>query len=555
MKCRAWALAAILAIGIVIPLPARAADKVALLIGNAAYPGTADDPTNWRRLANAEHDVALVAAALRKSGFQVIQVKSGSYEEIRASIKLFSQLADGANLALVYFAGHGFEYQRRNYLVPVDAPPTVSDAEVGNRFIDLDRMTVEVARARVNLFLIDACRTGMQVTQSPQADSKQFGHIEDQDLPVGTQLEILYSTARDQSAFDAAPPPNDGYSPFAWEVARAIPLPHVDIGILFPTIRMAVLERTKDYAPSQAPYFYGSVNPGAYLTTSAAVDGPAGAPPATPQSLGVTDEELATVDEPLLMAKVLRDHGFAQVDALARKGDPIAMHFIGYMYEFGIGVGKDLPKARGWMEKAGATGTASGQLELAYFLRNNQASPRDLVRALSLYESAAKQGFPKALGHLAEVYMAGVLVPHTIENYNRGVELARQAADLGYPYAMYALALTAEAANPGKRIAQLRAVAQSGNLDGNQWLCDLAVRRGAYGEGLADCRASAEAGLPISQARLAIAYHDGLGVAPSPDEARHWTRLALSQEWKSGGLRETLAGYHYNFFLPSGRQH
>ena len=533
------------------PAPALAADKVALLIGTSEYSGVFGQPNLWETLGNAEHDVSLVDGSLKAIGFETILVKDGKFADIDKAIRAFSELSTGAKIAVIYFAGHGFEYQRKNYLVPADAPSVVTNVEISRRFIDFEDLVARSARAQTNLFFIDACRTAFPILTIAQggAAGQAAGQINDVDFPEGAKVAILYSTARGRPAWDAAPPPRD-YSPFAWEVAQDVALPHVDLGILMPMIRKGVWDRTATLKPPQQPYYYASLDPGSYLNEADKAPTPAAetrlAP--APANLGISARDLMVVDEPLLVASVLRGHSFAEIEALARGGDPIATYLIGYMYEFGIGVPTSLALAREWLEKA-ATKSPSGQLELAYLLADPSASPAEHQRAVALYAMAAALGFPKAMGHRAEMLMEGRLVPYSQANYDLGLNLLRQAADGGYPYAMYALLLRGDAKDRAIRLDQLRETARGGNADGNQWLCDITMRQGDYASALPDCRTAATAGLAVAQARLATAYHDGLGVAANDDEARHWTRLALSQSWLEAGLRKTLAGYHYVFTI------
>ena len=96
--------------------PAHAAGKrVALVIGNAAY-------SDVGMLANPQADAAAVAAALQAAGFdEVLHVSNLSAELMRQQLKSFSSLTAAADVAVIYYAGHGVEVADQNYLVPVDA--------------------------------------------------------------------------------------------------------------------------------------------------------------------------------------------------------------------------------------------------------------------------------------------------------------------------------------------------------------------------------------------------------------------------------------------------
>ena len=74
--------------------------RVALVIGNADYKNAA--------LVNPSHDADLVSASLRKIGFDVTEVKNADFAAFQDAIAAFVAKEDHADVALFYFAGHGF---------------------------------------------------------------------------------------------------------------------------------------------------------------------------------------------------------------------------------------------------------------------------------------------------------------------------------------------------------------------------------------------------------------------------------------------------------------
>jgi uncharacterized caspase-like protein len=88
---------------------------VALVIGNGAYVTTGS-------LKNPVSDAALIGAALKKSGFQVVETEDNlGVGPFRAALRKFQADADGAQAAVVYYAGHGIEARGKNWLIPTDA--------------------------------------------------------------------------------------------------------------------------------------------------------------------------------------------------------------------------------------------------------------------------------------------------------------------------------------------------------------------------------------------------------------------------------------------------
>ncbi|KAG7522888.1 mucosa-associated lymphoid tissue lymphoma translocation protein 1-like [Solea senegalensis] len=97
------------------PAAPTATDKVALLIGNLNY-------SHHPSLMAPIMDVHELANLLRQLGFRVVSLLDLTREEMLAAIERFTQLLDRGVYGLFYYAGHGYEYAGRNYLVAVDAP-------------------------------------------------------------------------------------------------------------------------------------------------------------------------------------------------------------------------------------------------------------------------------------------------------------------------------------------------------------------------------------------------------------------------------------------------
>ena len=96
------------------PQPAAADRRVALVIGNSAYKQV---PT----LNNPANDAADLAAKLGGIGFDVLRGIDLDYAGMRDIIRRFGDKLTGADVALMFYAGHGLQVAGKNYLVPVDA--------------------------------------------------------------------------------------------------------------------------------------------------------------------------------------------------------------------------------------------------------------------------------------------------------------------------------------------------------------------------------------------------------------------------------------------------
>ena len=127
--------------------------RVAMVIGEGAYRGSA-------ALANPVNDAEDIAQLLReKLCFQTILVKDADFETLSAGIGEFAQAAEGADVALFYFSGHGMQFQQVNYLLPTDAR-LANEYDLVHRSISAqDIVTLLAARAKVVLVFLDACRS------------------------------------------------------------------------------------------------------------------------------------------------------------------------------------------------------------------------------------------------------------------------------------------------------------------------------------------------------------------------------------------------------------
>ena len=77
---------------------------------------------------------------------------------MRRAVREFTGIARSADIAVVYYAGHGIEFDGTNYLIPVDAE-LASDVDVDDETISLDRiMRMLDPVKRLRLVILDACR-------------------------------------------------------------------------------------------------------------------------------------------------------------------------------------------------------------------------------------------------------------------------------------------------------------------------------------------------------------------------------------------------------------
>jgi len=145
-------------------LPACAGARVALVIGNSAY-------ENAPLLPNPLNDASDVSASLRRLGFAVNTLSNAKFDNMRRALIEFTRQARGADVAVIFFAGHGIQIAGENWLIPIDAQLT-SDLDVANETIGLQSMVRAVSNtSKLGLVILDACRNNpflpaMQITDA-----------------------------------------------------------------------------------------------------------------------------------------------------------------------------------------------------------------------------------------------------------------------------------------------------------------------------------------------------------------------------------------------------
>jgi outer membrane murein-binding lipoprotein Lpp len=248
--------------------PAAADRKVALLIGNAAYAAAP--------LANPPNDVATLRAALAAAGFDTVDARTDlGRAAMSAALDDFTAVARQADVAIVYFSGHGIEIGGVNYLVPVDAR-LVAERDVKFEAIPMEDVTAALAGARrLKLVLLDACRDnpfgkgGRGGATKSLGQTRGLGRVE---ADVADML-IAYAAAPGQVAFDGT----GSISPFTAALARELVAPGVDVRLALGAVRDDVLKAT---GGRQQPFLTGSLGRDAILLGGPSAG--AAAPPVAP---------------------------------------------------------------------------------------------------------------------------------------------------------------------------------------------------------------------------------------------------------------------------------
>ncbi|CAN7601369.1 caspase family protein [Bradyrhizobium sp. LjRoot220] len=244
-KLHRWLLAA--AALLAVCQPAFAEKRVALVLGNSAY-------KNVPQLANPVNDSARIAATLKEAGFDVVDSRRDlPAAETRRALRDFADRARDADIAVVYYAGHGIEVDGSNYLIPVDAK-LERDTDVYDEALSLDRVLIAIEPAKkLRLVILDACRDNpfaksMKRTVASRAIGQGLAKVE----PTSPNVLIAYSAKAGFTAADG-----DGTnSPFTSALSRHIATPGLDVRRAFGFIRDEVLKTTGN---RQEPFVYGSL--------------------------------------------------------------------------------------------------------------------------------------------------------------------------------------------------------------------------------------------------------------------------------------------------------
>jgi len=228
------------------PKTDHAGVRVALVIGNSKY--RAVDP-----LGNPARDAKLIADTLSRAGFANVRTLiDGTRDDMTAALKKFTADAANADWAVIYYAGHGIEYDGNNFLVPVDVK-YIEDADIPKESVPLEAVLNAVSPAsKLRLVMLDACR------ENPFA-SELHGDAENSSVGKGlARIEpesgtlVAFATKHGHVATDG-----EGQdSPFATAITKRLLTPGLEINRLFRLVHDDVFASTNK---EQEPFTYGQL--------------------------------------------------------------------------------------------------------------------------------------------------------------------------------------------------------------------------------------------------------------------------------------------------------
>ena len=408
---RSFVVAALAVVVLAVPAVVLADGRVALVVGNSTY-------AHIGRLPNPDNDARDLSVSLRRLGFEVTTEFNVDRVELTEALRAFTRRSAGADVSLVFYAGHGIEMDGVNYLVPVDAR-LERDVDVRFETVTVDDLLVSTSGASLRLVILDACRNNplarsMQRTAATRTVSGGSFADLNEDL-LGDETLVAYAAAAGTTAADG----RGRNSPYTAALLSHLETP-LEIGLLFRRVRAQVLAATNG---GQRPHEYHSLvgehyltrtlATGASVTVSAAVPAdpaPADPPRPDPPAADITELHIAALRE------------------LAEAGDAAAQTELGERYEDGRDVVQDHAGAVSWFRRAAEQGFAPGQAALGFMYSRGRGVRQDDFEAVRWYRRAAEQGDARGQNNLGARYDTGRGVT---QDYGEAVRWYRRSAEQG----------------------------------------------------------------------------------------------------------------------------
>jgi peptidoglycan hydrolase-like protein with peptidoglycan-binding domain len=252
---------------------AQADRRVAFVVGNGAY-------KNVAALPNPPIDAKAIAGALRNVGFEVVEGTNLTRDKMTERLLDFGKKAQGADVAVFFYAGHGIAISGTNYLLPIDADiKSEMDVKLGAAInIDLT-LDQTMGDAKVKLVFLDACRDNpfaakIKSNSATRSVNVQTGLAE---MKSGEGTLIAFATGPGQTALDGT---EGGNSPFTRALLANVTQPGVEIQQAMTKVRAQVNEETNK---GQLPWGHTNLIGAVYLNGAPAPGTPGAAAPASTQ--------------------------------------------------------------------------------------------------------------------------------------------------------------------------------------------------------------------------------------------------------------------------------
>ncbi len=214
--------------------------RVALVIGNNNYKGE-----YLSKLHNPINDALAIKKVLESKNFKVIYAQDVTSRTMKLKLSEFYKSIRNGGVGLLYFSGHGMEFDGENYLIPVDAQIN-EKSEVSIDSIAVNTITKRMTRAnnRLNVVVLDACRN------DPFAKGGSGG-LAKIDPPAGTL--VAYATSAGKTASDGKKGENGAFTKY---LIKYIKQKDLSLTQVFKKTRISVY---KDTNKRQKPAVYDEI--------------------------------------------------------------------------------------------------------------------------------------------------------------------------------------------------------------------------------------------------------------------------------------------------------
>lgn len=503
--------------------PASAERRAAIVVGNGGY--------EFAPLANPHNDAKLIAEALTELEFDVLlfyDLKKEAVKDLQDAVRAH---LIGADMAVLYYAGHALQNKGQNLLLPVDvrtgsANEVIEDALRLNDLLEI----VKDDPVGMKLFILDACRNN-PITREKGLE-QGLAHTE-----AGTgQVLIAFATSAGEVAYDGT----GANSPYSAALANALQQPGLDVYGTFRTVRGDVRLAT---GGSQIPWITGSIET-EFVFRQSGREPEAGIAAAPDGGLKIDEvlwffiRESANPDDFVRFAEVFpssrhaeeaRERSQVQIAALAERG----------LYINGALVSAPI--------SASASVDASTEAASAEFIFE-QAGERAVSETFRIWprELPETARGMKSIVTECDLYAADPNDPQrAVPGVTNGLVNVRDALRA------CAFALAADTGNPRLQFQLGRVLEISGRYDwaehyyslaGNQQYSAALVNLGymyrvGMGRAVDEARMldyylqAAEMGNLRARTNVGTAFIRGQGVPPLPEEGILWYRLAASSGW------------------------
>ncbi len=536
---------------------AYAQNRVALIVGNGNYQNVSPLPTTL-------NDAGDIAQSFERLGFATTRLFNASYDDFRRAIRRFNELTRNADVAVIYFGGHGLEAGGENWLLPVDADLR-TDLDIAQEAIGLSGLMQSVGRVSVlGMVILDASRSNpfaarMQRTGQTRSVDRGLVRVEP------TQNVLVAYASKDGTTNEDRGGRN---SPYAAALLRHLESPGLDISFMFRKVRDDVLSQTNG---RQQPFVYGSLpNKPIYLKERTVslppVEVKKEVEPAD-EAIWVTIKD--STDKSLFLdflskfptshhakdaGTKLKSLDTARVVA-SRETSPVSNDTGNALAECDRLAASPLdngrPKNTAGVELSKIPVVTAGRAcdeamrrspEVARFpfqAARVAIARADYAAARELYEKASALGSSLAMYSLGLLYAEGKIVPLDHAEARRWYA---KAVALNSAFAMPELAALYENGlggpqDPAEAFRLYRAAATAGDRVsmtkvGNFYEAGFGVGQD-YAEAIRWYKRSADRGDAGAMRQLGKLYESGLGVAKNPAEARQWYAKAAKREASS----------------------